>query len=282
MSRYFLPQREVRNSKNINMLVRTVLFVFLLYVASGTLVVLAAESGNQEGKSAANGQVTVGGSVAPVRQSLETQLALVQRDIDDLKNKLDKIESYWPIRLGKVISGWLALGIGAGIGAVAAWVNIRLIDKKKEGLVDEVLNAVFADDKTRLTRFVEEQSKENRRRILARHKKIHFVDHDDDLLSDDEKITLRRLRSFLEELGFTNLNVSLEDADLVVAVGQKVCETCADDLKRKLEGKLIPVVFFCWEKRLPPALLSSFELATPANTLPTALVHIHNLAMLTE
>ena len=189
--------------------------------------------------------------------------------------------------MGQTIAWWWAAAMALGVFGILASVvwyfvpgKIRtLIEQGNEGLETGIINKVFSKDSIRLNKFFEEQQEENRRRILARGKRVHLITTDGPP-SDAERREVNRLQSFLERTGFNNLTSSLDEAELVLVVGPEACRSRSQYLAEHLKGKDVPVVLYYGKEYWKDAPTSDFDLAILAQTLPTALMHLHNLAML--
>lgn len=220
------------------------------------------------------------------RRSLDYEKKLAdQQKSQDTNDR--KIESLWTVWLGQTISAWMALFLAIGGIGIFVWMykffipnKIKmLIEQGKEGLAQIIIEKIFGQDQVRLSKFFEHQLQENNRRILARDKRIHLMTKDSPLADVDAQ-ELKRLQQFLDALGFCVNAPTVDGAELIIVVGKDACLSRSQELAQQLKGKLVPVILYFGPGRLDPDPTPNFELAIISNSLPTTLMHLHNMAML--
>lgn len=233
---------------------------------------------------------------SPSGQPSISRLAVAEKEIEHLRETVsqleqklnkrqEKIDSLWIIQLSNFLPQeivWTLLVVLFSVACWLYWIGIprKIRDKyNKEEWAKATIDAALLPERERLTTLIDEQIKENRRRILARDKKIHIIT-DEENLSEEESQHLGRFKEFLNFFGFQNITSSIADAELVVLFGKKTCEREWSSLRDKLRGRLVPVILYT-DQRLDQKIPQQFEVATFANTLPTAITHLHNFAMLT-
>ncbi len=229
-------------------------------------------------------------------QSPSIRLAVAEKEIEHLRETVsqleqkvskrqEKIDSLWVIQLSNFLSQeivWTLLFVLLSVASWLYWIGIprKIRDKyNKEEWAKATIDAALLPERERLSSLIKEQIKENRRRILARDRKIHIRASKENL-SEEEVQDLERFTEFLNFSGFNNITSTVDEAELIVLFGTETCKREWQQLSNRLRGELVPVILYTapHQDEINPR---QFEVATFANTLPTAITHLHNFAMLT-
>ena len=282
--------------------IRKIVIIFCVFLAccmfSPYVQAGAPGSATSEAETVKTGGPHVPGNPAPSlsRQPSITRLAVAEKEIEHLRQTIsrleqqvnrrqEKIDSLWVIQLSNFLSLDKIVGTLLGLFAVVCWLFLIAIPRKirkkfnKEKWAEATIEAALLPERERVTTLIDEQVTENRRRILARDRKIYIIASEEHL-SEEESQHLERFREFLNFFGFHNITSSLDEADLIVLFGKETCERAWKQLSSRLRGELVPVILYT-DQRLDQTIPRQFEVATFANTLPTAIIHLHNSAMLT-
>ncbi len=235
---------------------------------------------------------------SPSGQPSISRLAVAEKEIEHLRETVsqleqklnkrqEKIDSLWIIQLSNFLPQeivWTLLVVLFSVACWLYWIGIprKIRDKyNKEEWAKATIDAALLPERERLTTLIDEQIKENRRRILARDRKIHIITGEENL-SEKESQHLGRFKRFLNYYGFQNIISTVDEAELIVVFGKEICKREWQQLSNRLRGKLVPVILYTTGKNdLDPTIPQQFEVATFANTIPTAITHLHNFAMLT-
>lgn len=283
--------------------IRKTATIFYVFILCCIILPLCVQAGSPDSATGDAGTVKTGRRQAPENpapffsgQPSITRLAVAEKEIEHLletvsrmeqkvNKRQEKIDSLWVVQLANFLSLDKIIGILLSLFGVVGWLFWAYMPKKirekfnKEKWAEATIDAALLPEREQLTRLIEEQVKENRRRILARDIKIHILASETNL-SEEEGQHLDRFKKFLSYFGFQNITSSIDEAELLVLFGKETCERKWKEVSSQLRGKLIPVILYT-DQRLNPTIPKQFDVATFANTLPTAIIHLHNFAMLT-